>query len=329
MESFLHLIIIKLAATTNNTFTFYLAGHSYGAQYYGNIFPAASLLSSIDQINNDPHSKLLILLGDIVYHANSQNFTIFNNSVSNKLKLPIFNAIGNHDTSDEYIKRYGNSTYYSFDIKTNRFIFLDTEINNGNIIDDQLLFLTNAIKRTDKIKNIFILSHKLIWLHGSPHFKKLLNHSNGKVHKTNFKSTILPLLEPLRSQNIYWISGDVGLKHSCSIFFEKHNNITYIATGLGGIKTDAILKATVTGTSVTFDTISTSAQQLPSIETFNSTFWINHFKNQDFQKKLNKIFKLHIFKHRYFWYGIIFCIFISRLPKLIKHIIYIVKRQPN
>ena len=117
----------------------------------------ASLLSSIDQINNDPHSKLLILLGDIVYHANSLNFTIFNNSVSNKLKLPIFNAIGNHDTSDEYIKRYGNSTYYSFDIKTNRFIFLDTEINNGNIIDDQLLFLTNQLDQLIGLYFFFLL----------------------------------------------------------------------------------------------------------------------------------------------------------------------------
>ena len=115
-----------------------MAGHLYGQPYEGTILPTTSFLLNIDKINNDKQAKMMIFLGDIVCTESTYAFNLFQETVADKMGVPIYNAVGNHDlnynqASPLYLDLYGKETFYFFDLGMSRFIFLDTELDRGNI----------------------------------------------------------------------------------------------------------------------------------------------------------------------------------------------------
>lgn len=149
-------------------YSFFLAGHIYGtpANKYS-IIPAVSFLENIDSMN-ESGASFLVLLGDVYFLAMPPHMRTFSRTIA-QLGMPVFNALGNHDVSRSqraaYMERFGRT----YGVKRNGgefFIFLDTEITDGEITGEQLDFLRMAMefaRSNEDINHVFIFSHKLIW----------------------------------------------------------------------------------------------------------------------------------------------------------------------
>ena len=138
-------------------YSFLVAGHIYGS-HNKSVYPSASITANIQMINGlEP--DFMVLLGDIVRLPNKHQISLLRKSFLNKLAFPVFNAPGNHDVADraKYVDNFGR-TYFSFRYSTEIFIFLDGEIDNGRIKDEQLEFLVNSIETCRNNPNVYIYS---------------------------------------------------------------------------------------------------------------------------------------------------------------------------
>ena len=160
---------IELSSTIKNqNFSFLIAGHAYGSQSQS-VYPCQSLTQNIEKINSDS-SEFMILLGDNFRIADSINIALFKSSFLNKLNIPVFNALGNHDVNmrykdefkqnyENYHKHFSSKTYYQFSINSSLFIILDTEMSekdgrsNGTISGSQLAFLQKTIRTFQNSEN--------------------------------------------------------------------------------------------------------------------------------------------------------------------------------
>ena len=139
--------------------------------------------------------------------------------------------------------------------------------------------------------------------------------------------------------------------HTAKFFYEKYQGITYIATGLGGISSDSMLKVSINESDVDFKLIPLILQpkeytpihpymrsqphsnkdikddmSLP-ITTYNSAYWENLFQSP-LQVKAKYLLHLHIFSHPYFWYGVIIMGLLTTMGIFIYNIrTYIIKKK--
>lgn len=312
-----------LKEDTAKEYSFLLTGHLYGSQN-SSVYPSASLLANIPSLN-EKGADFMILLGDIVRQANSTEFDNLKKSFTSAVNFPVFNAPGNHDLSNRslYIQHFG-PTFFSFHYSSEFYIFLDSELSNGKIVGEQLDFFMKQIVKCEanrNIKNILILSHRLLWAIDNPSLQALLPHVNGPAaHITNngdFQGIVLKLRE-LTDKPVYFISGDVGLKKSFSIFYEKDtiSDITYVATGIGDTKNDAVIYTTVKKTGeFIFTPISLTGQNLHPIEKYNLEYWVNHFSENSDNIKQGKQWNTflknpaELIKSKYFYLIIIVSLF--------------------
>ena len=322
-----------------NGYSFLVAGHTYGTPS-ASLFPAASLIYGIDNINN-LDIEFFILLGDIIQHQiKSKNIgeleiEIFKKTIVEQVSVPILNSPGNHDVVNrELYDYYFGKSFFDFQIGSEIFIVLDSEIIEGDIKGEQLnyiLELLESVNTNTSINNIFIFIHKTLWAVNNPILNTIDPWVNGprKGKVNNFEEKILPKLDSIsNSKDIYIMSGDIGIKNyilgkfpqeSFSLFYHKDkNNITYLASGLAENNNDAVIKVNISSDGVvSFKPISLLGDSLNNIEHYGISYWnniygkeLNNFK-QDEKSLLNnkalsnsffiKIKKLII--HRYFFYG--------------------------
>lgn len=225
------------------TYTFFIAGHTYGAPHkkkdlslYKNFYKIISKNSKYD---------FGIFAGDFVQDANNEAWSAVDKQIE-KIGHKIYLVAGNHDFDKKdglYEKRYGRSYYY-FRNQKDLFIVLNSTQDKLNIIDDQLKFLKETIKK-QKFNNLFIISHHMIWMFNKEIFNsnedKRLNFTSAylpKNFKTNFWDDIAPLLLELKN-NVYLISGNIGqFPNDRSIYCSNYKNIKFLSTGMGGGKYD-------------------------------------------------------------------------------------------
>jgi hypothetical protein len=307
-------------------YSFFIGGHLYGDPNTTSIFPASSLLANIDKINSFK-AKFFISLGDNFRIADDINTENFKSAWCSKIKMPIFNAVGNHDVSrrDFYQGKFGKTNYH-FAFNHELFIILDSELTRAEIVGDQLTYFINTIntfKKKPEIKNVFIFTHKLIW-NIEPGYEVVFNHSNEKYTSrscSNFRKRIKPhLIEMAKNKSVYWAAGDIGGgPNSLSLFFQELPglNITYIATGIGDTARDAIIRVDIieNGGQARFIPISLSKQNLKNIEHYNLDYWNKYFNFENKSTKTCTKYKFfsklkRTFMNKYFWRGVLLCSFI-------------------
>lgn len=283
---------------TQQEYSFLAAGHVYGTPS-PSAYPAASFLANIEKFKNmDAH--FLVMMGDIIQHISESEINIFKFTIADKLGIPIFNAPGNHDLSnrDLYIKHFGK-TYFSFRYSSELYIFLDSELNNGQIEGEQREFVLKSLyeaKHSDNIKNIFIFVHRLLWAIGNEQLETIIPWVNGgSITAVGFKKYIFPVLSTLSDEkHIYLISGDIGCKDyvlgeipgAFPLFYEEDpkHNITYVACGLGENEHDCIIKVDITREGeVTFLPISLIGKDLGEIHHYGIDYWSTKFNVHDSQ----------------------------------------------
>lgn len=300
-------------------YSFLLGGHLYGApENRHSVYPSASVLANIDLINST-NARFFVSLGDNYRATNNVNMSHYVDALARKLKMPLFNTVGNHDVTDRslYEKHFGR-TYYHFTFGSELFIFLDTEIDGGEVIGDQLKYFRNVINGITKesgISNVFVFSHKLIWSVNNPYFDIVYNHLNsrkGYSDSNNFQSNIVPILAKLsKGVSVYWVSGDVGCSWSYPLFCEKEreHDITYIATGVGDTGRDMILLVNVSKVGeVALVPFSLTGERVYPVGHYGVDYWRKQFGRQQPKTETGIIRWVKrvviVIQNKYFWAGV-------------------------
>jgi hypothetical protein len=214
-------------------YTFFIAGHTYSKNL------GLNKPFYLDVLNSKEKFSFGILAGDVVRENTENSWSFLKKQIGN-LDYKIYISPGNHDLNTrfgdvgkEFIESKYGKTYYKFIKNKDLFIILDSNISRSNILDEQLDFFKKTLNENYKtVKNIFIISHHLIYLdkNRAP-FSEVV--PNGDIPDTNFWQTLYPLLENFNN-NIFIISGDTGNYSGKELFCHKSRNITFLATGMPG-----------------------------------------------------------------------------------------------
>jgi len=240
----LFVLLLSMSCSSNKEadYSFFTAGHTYGnpmdeAHPKGLYKPFKKKISFI---NKDKNIKLGFLLGDVVWKPSNWDAAVEDIAL---FKDSIHVVRGNHDGSlTSFEKRFGKTSYYSFNVSKDLFIVLDSNLDNWNISGEQLIFFKNTIRnKGKKARNIFILTHQIIWWTTNKYSKPFPNSTYGRDKNVNFWSEIEPLLKK-SGKPTFIFGGDLGAfsseqrkkKHPVEYSHFRKDNITYIGTGMGG-----------------------------------------------------------------------------------------------
>ncbi len=305
-------------------YSFIVSGHFHGASTNVSSFPASSLLANIDSLNS-LNPLFLMSLGDMFLDVDDLYIKHYQYSLFNKLKMPLLNAVGNHDLSNHnmYEKAFGK-TFFSFTHNSELFIVLNSELNDGSIKDEQLKMFTDALNSASSttIKNIFIFSHRPIWAESIEKYKKLFTDNTRSSFQNNFLSDIKPLLQSVSKKcNMFWISGSMGGTAPVSFFYDKdeETNVTYMQTAIRDLPRDAVLQIFINNGIVSLKGKSFSGQKLDKIENYNLNFWSKNIApEQKFNFRLLPFLIMQMLKHYYFWIGFLLSIVLILVTTIIK-----------
>lgn len=298
-----------MVADTSGTYSFIVSGHFHGASTNLSTYPASSLLANIDTLNA-LKPNFLMSLGDMFLDMDETYLNHYKKSLFEKLKMPLLNAVGNHDLSNGnmYEKVFGR-TYFSFTDQSELFIVLNTEINDGSIKGEQFEFLKVALNKAklEGIKNIFIFSHRPIWAEENSRYKMLFEgNTRSQFGSPNFEKEIRPLLEN-STLPVYWISGSLA-GGPASFFYDKDTSfsITFMQTAIRDLPRDAVLQINVTDGSISFKGISLTGQKLEPIENYTIDYWKKTIPPEaSFNYRLLPLIILQMLKHYFFWIGFV------------------------
>lgn len=291
-------------------YSFLLGGHLYG-EYGYSVFPSASLLANIDTINSSG-ARFFVSLGDNFRKCDTLQIANFLNSFAAKLQMPLFNAAGNTDLNNRelYEAKFGR-TFYSFEYNEGLFVFLDVELDNGNITGEQWQFFFHTLQSAADgagIKNIFIFTHRCVWLVKNRDYQEVFKLAGFSGKENNFLTQIEPLLIPVsKSKAVFWVSGENGAGGSLPLFYEKdpEHNITYISVGIGDTDKDVLLRCTIDQSGkAAFTPFSLAGQEVLPAAAYGVEYWYAYYKSDGrfLTRYLRKVRR--IVEHVYFWAGV-------------------------
>ena len=221
-------------------YSFFVAGHTYGRSGTGALGVHPPFKKKFNIIQNDEFIDFGVFTGDIVRAGTKENWNEIDADIA-LIGRPVEFAVGNHDMSNRplFEFRYGQ-TYKSFIHNSDLFIILDPNIDKWNISGNQLKFLKYVLNNNHQsVDNIFVFFHQLLWWEKDNIFQNVvLNSRQGRASTINFWSEIEPLFKSLPNKT-YMFAGDVGSIYTGSEFmYHSYDNITFIASGMGGGKRD-------------------------------------------------------------------------------------------
>ncbi|MFK5970583.1 MAG: T9SS type A sorting domain-containing protein [Candidatus Marithrix sp.] len=224
------------AQTGASLYSFFIAGHTYGAPGVNNIGLHPPFKEKFGYIQNRTEIKFGVLTGDIVRpQPIAQDWDEVDADIDS-LGLPVYFAVGNHDMENRplFESRYG-ITYFSFIYENDLFIILDPNIDGWSILGPQLAFLEDVVySNYESVDNIFVLFHQLLWWENNNIYQPFKPNSFfGINNPTNFWSHIEPLFNQLPNQVVF-CAGDMGAASWSSDFvYDSYDNITIVGSGMG------------------------------------------------------------------------------------------------
>lgn len=263
---------------------FLVAGHILGEHNEDILYhPATTLLTNIELFNQN-NLDMIVLLGDIVKESNEKTFENFTKNFLAYIRVPVFNAVGNHEIKNRelYIKEYGDTTF-SFIYKEHLFIFLDSNIEPFSLDEKQIFYVEDEIKKaiqTTNVKSIHIFSHHVFY------FKPTFDNSF-YLYRTNEYYTpkrtidyfISKILIPISFETpIFIYTGDVGAWcGNLSPYYKKFagSNVTAIATGIGNCEEDSVVIVEEIDNQITLTVFSLVGKEMMPIESYDDNYWKN------------------------------------------------------
>lgn len=300
-----------LPADSTGHYRIIIGGHFHGESTNRSGYPASTLLANLDTING-LGANLFLSTGDLYMDALSDSAR-YAKALFSKLKVPFFNAPGNHDgrfEGDEEVVGIGPLRQYRDDL-----LILNTEMDEGSVSMNAREELASLLNREDLYwpRRVFILSHRPIWAEDDPQYTDLFKDNTRSLTGTNFQKEVYPILQEIaKHAQVYWISGSLGGDAPSSIFFQQHapNNlsrnggITYIQCAIRDLPRDALLIADVYPDSVAWSALSLTGQRLESPETYDAAWWREHMgKPQPFNWRLLPYLIRKTVTRPEFWWG--------------------------
>lgn len=275
---FLFLIVIGTSCTSQNSdknplaYSFFVAGHVYGypGESEDNIGVHPPFKQKLGMIKNDSSIAFGVFTGDIVYNGALEKEWDELDADIVTIGKPVYFAPGNHDSGHStsravFVERYG-PTYQSFTHNKDLFIILDPNLDSWNVSGNQLTWLQNEVnKKAKDSENIFVFFHQLLWWCKENQYKGYPpNSPSGRTEKINFFSEVYPLFDNLQNK-VYMFAGDTGV-YETGYMYAKDQNITFIASGMGGRKQDNFIITRVNkDTSVNFELISLNGESTDAL----------------------------------------------------------------
>lgn len=293
-----------LPADSTGHYRILIGGHFHGESTNRSGYPASTLLANLDTINS-LGANLFLSTGDLYMDARSDSVR-YAKALFSKLRVPFFNAPGNHDgrlLGEERVVGIGPLRQFRDDM-----LVLDTESNDGSIDGEVLNELTSVLKREDLYwpRRVFIISHRPIWSEDDPQYTDLFKDNTRSLTGTNFQKDVYPILQEIaKHAQVYWISGSLGGDAPSSIFFQRHApNITFIQCAVRDLPRDALLIADVYPDSVAWSALSLTGQRLESPETYDAAWWREHMgKPEPFNWRLLPYLIRKTLTRPEFWWG--------------------------
>lgn len=263
-----------LPADSTGHYRILIGGHFHGESTNRSGYPAATLLANLDTINA-LGANLFLSTGDMFMDP-EKDMPRYERSFFSRLKMPLFNAPGNHDLTSSMAKVGLPDWRQGVD----RFVTLNSEENDGSISEDDATVLKFIEEEGPSVTRVFIISHRPIWAEDDPQYSQLFEGNTRSLTGTNFQREVYPLLEKIAQHaHVYWISGSMGGFAPSSIFFQEHaKNITYIQCAIRDEPRDALLIADVYPDTVEWSSFSLTGQKLLAPEKYDAAWWREHLK---------------------------------------------------
>jgi hypothetical protein len=316
-----------LPADSTGHYRILIGGHFHGESTNRSGYPAATLLANLDTINS-LGAHLFLCTGDLFMDP-VKDLPRYQRSFFSKLKMPFFNAPGNHDgpgeSSDQVFQAQGwRQTVYApidpggpaeswMEMPGPIVALFDTERKEGYADSERIGILTRLLDIVDSTNRatkawtqVFIISHRPIWAEDDPQYSPLFKDNTRSTFGTNFRKDVYPLLERIAQHaHVYWISGSLGGGAPSSIFFQPHApNITFIQCAIRDVPRDALLIADVHPDTVKWSALSLTGQKLRSPETYDAAWWRSkRGKEEGFNWRLLPYLIRTTVLHRAFWWG--------------------------
>ncbi len=217
-------------------YSFFVAGHPYGSPDKKSIGLDSALLSELIICSKDTSIHFGFLTGDLVKHSNQESWDEIIKNLNKLDTKEIHVAPGNHDVKDRALyQEYFDQFYYSFTHQNDLFFILDGNIDGWNISGEQLNFVENELTNFDEsLGNIFVFTHQLIWLDKEPYKNIGYNSPEGKSDTLTFWPELAPIFKNKQCETFFF-AGDVGaFDWATSAFHHQEDNLTFIASGIGG-----------------------------------------------------------------------------------------------
>ncbi len=266
-----------VSAQEDTSYAFIVAGHAYGAHAGGNTGLHPALLSRLNS-GYDSTTAFFVFTGDIVNFSTPESWQQVEDEMAN-YALPYYYVMGNHDDNDAgwqvFEDKFGG-TYYAFNSQSELFIVLNSTEDERSISSDQIDFLKEQLNQAgDTIHTIFIFFHEVLW---NSHEKYIGVMSNSRsrydqmVNYSNYWEEVHPVLSGKPDKNFFLIAGDVGGNpDAVSAFYDKWDNITFLASGMGEVADENYLLVRVfSKDSIEFELVPLdSSLSLPGVEFYS------------------------------------------------------------
>jgi len=228
------------AQSCSDPYSFFVAGHVYGAIGTNNIGVHPPFKDKFPYIQSRPEIEFGVFTGDIVSsNPTAQDWDEIDADIKD-LGIPVHFVAGNHEVRNLALfeARYGD-TYFDFTYNKDLFIVLDANIDGWSITGDQLEYLENVVsEKASSSDNVFVFFHQILWRDYDNEFNYITWNSNeGRIDPVNFWPTVIPIFEAI-SNDVYMFAGDLGAGWSSEVSYDRYHNITFIASGMGELERD-------------------------------------------------------------------------------------------
>lgn len=300
---------VELNDSINFPFSIIIGGHLYGESYNGSGLPSSVFYAFLPKLNEH---DLFLSTGDIFLDVKN-DYDRYKAGVFNQVKIPWYNAVGNHDVSGDFYGEKMGSTYFSLTIGRHKIIILDTELNDSSIKDEQLEFFKSEINGSLDLAGILIFSHRPIWAEENDEIGYFFKHNTRSKLGLNFNSEVFPLLEKIDPNiALYWFSGSMDNGPAPFFYYPLENRKgAFIQTAIRDRKMDGFLNVVLDSNNVEIQTVDPFGNKMEAIEFYGVSFWKKHFgEAPHFNWRLVPYEILKRITSDAFYFGILFGIFL-------------------
>lgn len=236
-------------------YSFLVAGHAYGAHGGTNVGLLPRFLAAVER---EPGFDFVVLTGDFVRDGTEEQYAAVLGELRG-LGRPFYLVLGNHDAGprgNATLRELYGETWYSFAIGADLFVSLDSQRRPYGFDQEQVAFLEERLAATSW-RNVFVFCHEVLWL-GSERYDGLqANFGDDPAYRdTHFWPEVYPLFERFPDQELHVLAGDVGgHPGAMPAFFDRVGNVTLVASGMGEVEDENVLRVEVAGGEVTMTVV--------------------------------------------------------------------------